>query len=125
MTPLFADLHDLLRLHSLVPGAAFGIEELQKLLQSFGIRRVAEKCAFPLHHDQVFGSEFVEMVGEGGVGDCEFVLNFADYEALRVSREQQLHDAKPRFRAHGREHVGIFDRAIRSNLRHISIILEI
>src|SRR5450631_209530 len=72
---LFADLNDVLRFESLIARAAFGVEELQQLLQSGGVRGVAKKRALALHFDQAFGPQFVEMMREGRVRDFEFALN--------------------------------------------------
>ena len=47
------------------------------------------------------------MMGERGVGDVEFLLNFADDQAFGMRGEQELHDAQAGFGAHGGKHVRV------------------
>lgn len=64
------------------------------------------------------------MVRKSGIGDVQFILNVADYQSLRMSGEQGLHDAQARFRAHGGKHVGVtgdISRASSAGLIHISM----
>ena len=62
----------------------------------------------------------VEMMGEGGVGDAEFFLDFVDDQTVRVCLQEQLHDAQAGFGAHGGKHVGVA-----GDVLHISIIPEL
>ncbi len=52
------------------------------------------------------------MMGEGGVGDVEFLLNFADYQAFGMSLQEQLHNAQAGFGAHGGKHVGVLGNLV-------------
>ena len=128
---LFADLYDSLWLYGFVPSATFGIEELQQFLQGFSVGGVAQKRAFALHVDQALGFQLLQMMGEGRVGNLQFLLNFADYQSVGVSGKQQAHDAQTGLGTDGGEHVGIGRNALagvsgkRGSIRHISIILEI
>src|SRR5579862_792082 len=81
---LSTELDDVLRFDSFVSGAAFGIEELQKLLQRFGVGRVAQEGAFALYSDKVLALELFEMVGQGGIWNVEFVLNLVHHQTIRV-----------------------------------------
>jgi hypothetical protein len=66
------------------------------------------------------------MMGEGGIGDVDFLLDFADHEAFGMRLQQELHDAQAGFGTHGGEHVGITgDLGGGRGARHISIIAEI
>lgn len=47
------------------------------------------------------------MMRKGGVWNAELALNLTYHQALGVSGEQELHDAKPGFGSHGGEHVGV------------------
>src|ERR1700722_1493044 len=89
-----ADLNYVFDFHYLVAGAAFGVEELEQYLQGVGVCDVAEEGAVSFDADEILGFEFVEVMGQGGVGDIELLLNFADDQALGMSGEQQLHDAQ-------------------------------
>src|ERR1035437_5846503 len=57
------------------------------------------------------------------------MLNVADNQSARMSRQQQLHDPEARLRSHRREHVGIFGHMLRVlpvwRQRHISILAEL
>jgi hypothetical protein len=104
---LFTNLNDISRLERFVSRATLGVEELQQLLKSLRIGRVSQKGAFPADCHQTFVSEFVEVVGKSGVRDIQSFLDFADYQALRMRGQEQLHDSKPRLGPHRRKHVGI------------------
>jgi hypothetical protein len=55
VTPLlFTKLDDILRFNRFVSSAAFGIEELQKLLERFRVGRVPQKGTFAAHVHQLF-----------------------------------------------------------------------
>jgi hypothetical protein len=71
-------LNYVLELYDLVAGAALGVEELEQSLQRVGVRDVAEERAFSFDAHEILGFEFVEMMGQGRVGNVELLLNFAD-----------------------------------------------
>jgi hypothetical protein len=56
---LFAKLDDILRIHCVISSAAFGVEELQKLLQRFRVSRVPQKGAFAAHLHKFLILEFL------------------------------------------------------------------
>ena len=58
--------------------------------------------------------QLVEMVGKRGAGDIEFGLDVSDDQAVGMGGEEQLHDAKAGFGAHGGEHVGEAGDVLRS-----------
>jgi hypothetical protein len=68
-------------------------------------------------------------VGEGGIGNVEFLLDFADDQAIGMRGQEQLHDAQPGLGSHRREHIRVSDNLFGGLLRgeriHISIIAEI
>src|ERR1700746_1271121 len=90
---LFRNLNDVTRTHGLVARAALGVEEAQDLFERFGIGGVAKERALAGDADEAFVPQFVEMVGESGIGDIEFLLDFADHKALGMRLPQELHDA--------------------------------
>jgi hypothetical protein len=57
-----------------------------------------------------------------GTGNFEFCLNVTNYQAIRMGRQQQLHDAKSGFGPHRREHIG---EACDFGHLHSSILAEI
>ena len=59
---LFTDLNDLFRFHSLIPRAAFGIQEAKKLLQNVCIRRIPKVSAFALDLNQALVFQLFQMV---------------------------------------------------------------
>src|SRR5437660_2152354 len=123
---LFRNLNDVARTHGLVARAALGVEEAQDLFERFGIGGVPKERTLAGDADEVFVAQFVEMVGESGIGDVEFLLDFADHKALGMRLQQELHDAQAGFGAHGREHIRVTgDLVGRELARHISIIAEI
>ena len=131
---LLTDLNDVLWLDGLVASAAFGVEELQEFLQGGGVGGVTKKRALAPDLDQALILQLVQMVGERGIGDFEFTLNFGDDQAFGMGREQQLHDSEAWLGSHGGKHVGVFGDAFaglrwRGSFRggddHISILLEI
>src|SRR5215472_6446246 len=69
------------------------------------------------------------MVGQGGIGNVQLLLNLADYQTVRMSREKKLDDPQPWFGAHCGEHVGKFRYLLwigfTSGLAHISTFAEI
>src|SRR5580698_6264878 len=127
--PLFADLNNVFRPHGFISSAAFGVEKLKDLLQRFGVCRVMEKRAFASHEYEVFIPQFVEMVRERGIRNVQLGLNFADDQAVWVGRQEELHDAEPGLRAHGRKHVGVprdlIDIFAARGGDHISMFAEI
>jgi hypothetical protein len=130
MAPLLpANLNDLLRLHSFVASATFGIQKLEKFLKRVGVCGIAEKGAFSLNMYQVLPFELVEMMREGGVWNLQLFLNLADDKTLRVGRQQQLHDSESRLCPHGGEHVGVLGDLLSGFLRlaipHTSMFAEI
>jgi hypothetical protein len=82
MILLFADLNDVFWLYCLVPSATLSVEKAQQLLQSLSISCIAEKGAFASHGDQIFAPELVEVMGESGIRDSQFVLDFPNDETL-------------------------------------------
>src|ERR1700745_2964135 len=123
---LFRNLNDVARTHGLVARAAIGIEEAQDLFERFGIGGVAKERTLAGDADEVFVPQFIEMVGESGIGDVEFLLDFADHEAFGMRLQQELHDAQAGFGAHGREHIRVTGDLVGGELAgHISIIAEI
>jgi len=123
---LFRNLNDVARTHGLVARAALGVEEAQDLFERFGIGGVAKERTLAGDADEVFVAQFVEMVGESGIGDVEFLLDFADHKALGMRLQQELHDAQAGFGAHGREHIRVTGDLVGRELAgHISIIAEI
>src|SRR2546429_5028072 len=69
--------------------------------------------------------QFFEMVGKGGSGDAEFLLDFADHHAGRVGSEEETKNPETRLRAQGGEAVGGAGNQQRVGLGHVSIIAEI
>src|SRR6201981_863001 len=123
---LFRNLNDVARTHCLVARAALGVEEAQDLFERFGIGGVAKERTLAGNADEGFVPQFVEMVGERGIGDVEFLLDFADHEAFGMRLQQELHDAQAGFGAHGREHIRVTGDLVGGELAgHISIIAEI
>src|SRR6201981_2632243 len=123
---LFRNLNDVARTHCLVARAALGVEEAQDLFERFGIGGVAKERTLAGDADEVFVPQFVEMVGERGIGDVEFLLDFADHKAFGMRLQQKLHDAQAGFGAHGREHIRVTGDLVGGELAgHISIIAEI
>src|SRR6266852_3062464 len=102
-----AHFHDIFRLQRLVPRAALRIKKLQQFLERFGICRVPQKCALPLHAHQIFIPQLVQVMRQRRIGNLEFPLNVSNHQPLRMRRQKQLHDPQPGFRPHRREHVGI------------------
>lgn len=90
-------------------GAAVGEKKFEEPLEDFGVGGVAEKSGFTAYVNEVFGFEFVEVVRECGIGDVEFLVDFAGNEAFGMSFEEKLKDAQASFSADGREHSGVFD----------------
>jgi hypothetical protein len=87
-----------------------------------------QECALPLHLDEAFSLEFVEVVRQSGIRDVQFFLNLADDETLGVGGQEQLHDPKPGFGPDCGEHIRV-PRYLLSSFpdvgsRHISIIAE-
>src|SRR5271155_3326104 len=126
---LLADLNYVFELHGFVAGAALGVEELEQSLQSAGVGDVAEEGAVSFDADEILGFEFVEVMGQGGVGDFELLLNFADDQTLGMGGEQQLHDAQARLGSYGGKHVGVLGNLLGGfpgpGYFHISRIAEI
>ncbi len=123
-------MYDVARGDGFISRAAFGVKKLEDLLQRFGVCGVAQKSALAIHEDKIFGTELVQVMGEGGVRDVEFGLNFADDQAFGMGGKQQLHDAQAGFGAHGGEHVGELGDLLGvlfggGERWHISIIAEI
>jgi hypothetical protein len=122
-------MNNVLRPERLVARTALGIKELQDFLQCFGIGRVAKKRAFAANLDQSFVPEFVEMMGQCRIWDIQFLLDLSDDHPLRVSRQEQLHDAESGFRTHRRKHLGVsrdlLRRSLGLGLYHISMLAEI
>jgi len=85
--------------------AAFREQKPQQVLQCFGISRVPQKLLVAADLDQPLVLQLLQMMGEGGRRDLEIALNIAHDEALRMGRQQQLHDAQSRLRTHRGEHV--------------------
>lgn len=127
MAPI-CNLYDVVRFEGLVAGAALRVKELQQLLQRLGIGCVAQEGALAPHANQFLGSEFVEMMRKGGVGNIQLFLNFTDDKSLGMAFQQQLHNPKSRFGSHCRKHIGVLRYPLGGlglGPDHISIILEI
>src|ERR1035437_2683369 len=104
---LFFDGNDGFRLHGLVPGAAFGIEEAEEFLQRSGVGGASQKGACPCHRDEFLVLELVEMVREVGRRNPQFFQDLSDHHPVGMGGKQKLHDAQARFGSHGGEHVGV------------------
>src|SRR5216683_2710599 len=119
----------LFRLQRLVPRAAFRVQELQKFLQRFRVRRVAQERTLSLHVHEPFILQLVEMMRQRRIGNLQFPLDVPNHQSLGMRRQQQLHDPEPRLRPHRREHIGILRYALCflsvRFIFHISIIAEI
>jgi hypothetical protein len=63
-----------------------------------------QKSAFPLDLHQILVFELFKMMGQRGSGNAWFRDDVAHYDAVRMRRKQQAHDALARFRAERREH---------------------
>ena len=126
---LFAKLDDVLRFDGFVPGATFGVEELEQFLERFGIGGVAQERALALHVYESFVLQFLQVVRKSGVRNIQFGLDVANDQPLGMRREQQLHDAKTGFGAHRGKHVSVFRDVFRIVINysgcHISIIAGI
>jgi len=59
-----------------------------------------EECTFAPNKYEVFGFELFKMMRQCGVGNIQFLLNFAADKTVGMGGKQQLHDAKARFRPH-------------------------
>jgi hypothetical protein len=115
-------------LDGLIACAAFGVQELQNFLESFGVGGVAQEGAFTVNAHEIFIFQFVEVMRKSGIGNVQFRLQFADDQAAGVGGQEQLHDAEAWLGAHGGEHVSEFGDLVGvlcNGGRHISIIAEI
>jgi len=108
-----------------VPGAALGIQEAEKVLESVSVRSIPEEGALATDGDEFLISELVQVMGKRGIGNLEFGLDVSDHHALWLGRHKKLHDAQPRFGAHRGEHISIAGDLGCREARHISILLEI
>jgi hypothetical protein len=125
---LLADLNDLFRPDRVIARATLGVQKLQQFLKRFRIGGAAQESAFAPHMYEVFRLELVKMMRQSGIRDIQLFLNLADDEAIRVSRQQQLHDSQTGFRSHCGEHVRVLNQLLVGLLRlnhHISMIAEI
>src|SRR5260370_32790079 len=104
---------NLLRLDSLISGAALGVKKAQQFLERAGVGRIPQERAFPADGHQVFVLEFFQVVGQSGARNLKLAPNLANHHSFRMSREQEPHDAEPRLGAHGGEHVGEADNLFR------------
>src|SRR5437870_12968907 len=88
-----------------------------------------EERAFAADSHEVFRLELVKVMRQGGVLNVQLLLNIADYKTLGVSGQKKLHDPKPWFRSHRREHIRVLDHLLDGFLglgaEHISIFAEI
>jgi hypothetical protein len=105
--------------------AAFLIEKIHDFAQGIGVRGVPEIGALAADMDEADLFQFFEMVGKGGSGDAEFLLDFADHHAGRVGSEEEPKNPETRLRAQGGEAVGGAGNQQRVGLGHVSIIAEI
>src|SRR5262249_27554081 len=126
---LAAHSDNFVALHCLAARATRRVKESKDCLQGRGIRRVPQKCALALSPHEALILQFFEMMGERRIRNFKFVLDFVHDEAFRMSREEKLHDAQPRFGSEGREHVGILCYLVEIDVfcttHSISIIVEI
>src|SRR5690349_1911083 len=117
---------DLFRLHSPVSGAAFGVEEAEKLLQGVRVGRIPEVRALAPDAHQVLVFQFFEVMGQCAGRYPRLPADFTDDHALRMRAQKEADDAQARFRSHRREHVRVAGQQFRVfPLRHISMIVEL
>src|SRR6185436_10333598 len=96
-----ATLQNFFWLECLVSGTAFRIEEPKKLLKRVGICRVPKESTLALHLDESLVPQLVQVMGKSRIGNSKLFLNLSNDEAVRMRRQQELHDAEPRLHAHG------------------------
>jgi hypothetical protein len=99
VTPIykFTNLNNRLWLESGVSRTALGIQELQQLLKRFSVSAVVKERAFATDAHEIFRSELVKMMGQGGVWNVQLLLNLAHNQPFGVRRQKQLHDPKSGF----------------------------
>jgi hypothetical protein len=126
---LSTNLNNITRLYGLIPSAAFRVKKLQQFLQSVSVRRIAQERTLALDLHESFILKFVQVMGQRGIWDVQLGLDLADGQAVRMSGQQQLHNAQSWFRANRREHIGISSHLLSILLRrdcyHSSIVAEI
>jgi len=83
--PLFTNLGHFFALYRPVSRATFGVQKAQQLSKRVSIRGVSQKRALTPHIHQTLGFELFQVVGQSGIGNVQFFLNFADYQAVGVS----------------------------------------
>jgi len=103
-----ATLQNFLWLEGLISRTTFRVKEPKELLKCVGICRVSKEGTLTLHLDKPLVSKFVEVMGKGRIWNIELLLNFSDYEPVRMRGQQQLHNAEPRLDAHGGKHIRVF-----------------
>ena len=113
-----------------VGGLALGVEKIKRLLQHYGVHRVAQESAFPLHLYQALLAQLLEMVRERRASDPQFAGDVADDQTMRARLEQEGKNAQPRLGADGAEaacepgEVSVGDQGGDVKLIYISMILK-
>src|SRR5215472_1036810 len=119
---------NLLRLNRFIARAALGIKKAKQLRQHLTIGPITQEGALALHRNQLFISQFVQMMGKRGIGNIQLFSYLAHHHALRVGAQEQPHDAKPGFCTHGGKHVSVADTfpglSLRRQISSFSIFLE-
>ena len=94
-----------------------------------GFCGVSKKSAFAAHFNQPFVPELFEMVRKRRIRDIQSFLDLSNNQALRVCREEYLHDPQSGLCTHCGEHVGVlcyfFSSLLRLAYGHISMFAEI
>jgi hypothetical protein len=90
----------------MVARTAFDVEEAEKIFEGTGVGAIPQVGSVAADGDEVFISEFVEVMRERGIGNVDLGLDVSDDHALGFSGHEE-HDTETRFCAHGGEHVGL------------------
>src|ERR1700688_2008878 len=70
--------HNILRRDHPVPGAAFGVQKAEKILERVRIRAIPEERSLSADIDETLVFQLVEVVRQGGIGNFEFRLNVSN-----------------------------------------------
>jgi len=116
-----------LGLDSSISRTALRIKKAEQLSQCFRIDQIPKEGSFAVHSNQSFVAEFVQVVRECRCPYSHLRQKFADDHSVRMSGQQEPHDAQPRFRTNCGKHLRVsgYVAFCRNCVWHNSIILEV